>query len=129
MHDNFENALKTRLNWSKNVQDERDAPWQIVLAGMNPVFCVLISLGLWLKFNLQTNPAALALPYVFAFSDNITMPSRGQKSKETVQNIFGQKVFKREEFQESGLLGSHSICKFASTHVRECGISKDNRDI
>ena len=26
VHDNFENALKTPLNWSKNVQDERDAP-------------------------------------------------------------------------------------------------------
>jgi hypothetical protein len=38
VHDNFENALKTRLNWSKNVQDERDAPWQVVLASMNPVF-------------------------------------------------------------------------------------------
>jgi hypothetical protein len=25
-HDNFENALKTQRNWSKNVQDERDAP-------------------------------------------------------------------------------------------------------
>ena len=25
-HDKFENALKTRLNWSKNAQDERDAP-------------------------------------------------------------------------------------------------------
>jgi hypothetical protein len=26
VHDNFENALKTQLNWSKNIQDERDAP-------------------------------------------------------------------------------------------------------
>jgi hypothetical protein len=65
---------------------------------------------------------------VFAFSEDITIPSGGQKSKETAQNIFGQKVFKREEFQEAGLLGSHSIRKFASTHVRGCGISKDDRD-
>ena len=27
MHDNFPNVLKARLTWSKNVQEERDAPW------------------------------------------------------------------------------------------------------
>ena len=43
VHDHFENALKTRMNWSKNVQDERDASWQIVLGCMNPIFCVIIS--------------------------------------------------------------------------------------
>jgi hypothetical protein len=42
-HNNFELALKTRLSCSKNVQDECDAPWQIVMGSMNPVFCVLIS--------------------------------------------------------------------------------------
>jgi len=128
VHDNFENALKTRLNWSKNVQDERDAPWQIVMGSMNPVFCVLISLGLWLELNLRLNPSAIASPYVFAFSDDVTVPSGGQKAKEMAQNIFGQKVFKRDEFQAAGLLGSHSIRKFAATHVRRCGISKDDKD-
>ena len=67
-HDTFENALKTRLNLSKNVQDERNAPWQIVLGSMDPVFCVLISLGVWLELNLRHNPAAVASPYVFAFT-------------------------------------------------------------
>ena len=33
-----------------------------------------------------------------------------------------------EEFRSGGLLGSHSIRKFASTHVRRCGISKDDKD-
>ena len=92
VHNHFENALKTRLNWSKNVQDERDAPWQIVLGSMNPIFCVLISLGLWLESNLRANATAIASPYVFAFSDDITVPGGGLKTKETAQNIFGQKV-------------------------------------
>ena len=129
VHDSFANALKTRLNWSKNVRDERDAPWQVILGCMNPVFCVFISLGLWLETNLQLNPSAIASPYVFAFSDDITMPGGGQKAKDIAQSIFGQNVFKREEFQLSGLLGSHSIRKFAATHVRKCGISKDDKDI
>ena len=53
VHDAFPNALKTRLNWSKNVDDERDAPWQIVLGSLNPVYCVLCSLALWLELNLK----------------------------------------------------------------------------
>ena len=96
VHDNFENTLKTRLNWSKNVQDECDAPWQIVLASMDPVFCVYISLGLWLESNLRSNASAMALPYVFAFSDDITIPGGGKKAKDTAQNIFGQKILNWE---------------------------------
>jgi hypothetical protein len=39
VHNSFKLALKTRLNWwSKNVQDECDAPWQVILLGsMNAV--------------------------------------------------------------------------------------------
>jgi hypothetical protein len=58
VHDTFSNALKTRLNWSKNVDDEQDAPWQIVLGSLNPVYCVLCSLALWLagnEFEVKSN--------------------------------------------------------------------------
>jgi len=65
VHDNFPNALKTHLNWSKNVQDERNAPWQVVLGSMNAAFCVFVSLGLWLEVNLKSNPSAIVSPYVF----------------------------------------------------------------
>jgi hypothetical protein len=112
-HDKFENALKTRLNWSKNVQDKCDAPWQIVLGSMDPVFCVLICLGVWHELNLHNNLAAAASPYVFAFTEDITIPSGRQKAKGMAQTIFGQRIFRRQEFQALGLLGSHSIRKFA----------------
>ena len=46
-----------------------------------------------------------------------------------MQSIFGQNIGKRQEFQPAGLLGSHSIRKFAAAHVRKCGISKDDKDI
>jgi hypothetical protein len=70
----------------------------------------------------------MALPYVFSFCDDIMIPSGDKKAKDITQSIFGQKVFCLDEFQGGGLLGSHSIRKFASTHARRCGISKDNRD-
>jgi hypothetical protein len=133
VHDSFCNALKTRLNWSKNVSEERDAPWQIVLGSMDTAFCVYASLSLWMEVNLRTNPNALLSPYLFSFCDDNSIPSGGQKSKETAHNMFN-KIFKMEEFTGSGaaadnMLGSHSIRKFAATHARRSGCSKDDKDI
>ena len=34
VHDSFPNCLKAKLNWSKNVGDERDALWQMVMGSM-----------------------------------------------------------------------------------------------
>jgi hypothetical protein len=59
VHDSLDNALKPRLNWSKNVWDECDAPWQVILGCINPVLCVVISLGMWLESNLKSNLSAI----------------------------------------------------------------------
>jgi hypothetical protein len=77
-------------------------------------------------------------PYLFCFCDDASIPAGGQKSKDIAQNIFGQKIFKMEEFASheiidgnvaSSLLGSHSIRKYAATHCRRCGCNKDEKDI
>ena len=137
VHDTFSNALKTRLNWSKNVDDERDAPWQIVLGSLNPVYCVLCSLALWLEMNLKLNPTAMNSPYVFCISDDVRDPDGGLKTKAMIQSAFTP-LFRREEFKgedddngaaELSLLGSHSIRKYAATFARRCGVTKDEKDI
>ena len=125
VHDNFPHALKTRLNWSKNVQDKRDAPWQIVLGALNPVYCVLCSLGLWLEINIKMHPPAMDSPYVFCFTDDNRIPEGGQKAKARIQKIL-TKMFKLEEFKtddgeaKSLLLGSHSIRKYAEVCSNVC---------
>ncbi len=135
VHDSFCNALKTRMNWSKNVTEERDAPWQIILGSMDTAFCVLASLSLWMELNLRCNPNALLSPYVFGFCDDNSIPAGGKKSKETAHNMFS-KIFKMEAFtgiEGGGVaaegLGSHSIRKFAATHARRSGCTKDDKDI
>jgi hypothetical protein len=46
VHNNFPNCLnKTRLNWSKNVNEKTDAPWQIGLGSITS-FCMLCPLAL-----------------------------------------------------------------------------------
>jgi hypothetical protein len=91
-------------------------------------FCVIISMALWLEIHLEVYPAAAITPFVFSFSDNVEIPSGGKKSKETVQGIFGQDMFKRPEFiDDEGPLGTHSIRKYASTHTRKNGCTKDEK--
>jgi hypothetical protein len=134
VHDRFAHCLKTKLNWSKNVMDERDAPWQIVLGSIDPIYCVLCSLGLWLELNIDMYPAATNSPYLFCFCDDVRIPEGGQKAKYKIQRILTG-MFKLNEFvrdDEYGLLsglGSHSIRKFAATFARNCGVTKDEKDI
>jgi hypothetical protein len=80
-HDNFDFVLKTKLAWSKNVNEERDAPWQHVMASMDPVYCVHLSLALWLELYAESNPTAPLTPYVFAFSDDTRVPEGGEENK------------------------------------------------
>ena len=70
IHPNFKFALKTRLNWAKNCNEERDAPWQIVLGSLDSSFCVLISLALWLVTFFHFLPHAKLSPYFFGFSSD-----------------------------------------------------------
>ena len=58
------------------------------------MFCVFI-MDLWLESNLKSSASALASPYLFSFSDDVTMAG----SKDIAQTIFGQKLFKFDEFQ------------------------------
>jgi hypothetical protein len=86
VHNEFSNCLKTKLNWSKNVQEERDAPRQMMMGRKDWDYCVLISIGLWLKLNLMTNGSVMMSPYLFSFSGDITIRLGGQKSKDIAQN-------------------------------------------
>jgi hypothetical protein len=133
VHDSFPNCLKTKLNWSKNVGDERTAPCQMVMGSMDTMYFVLVSMAIWMEMNMRAIASAGNSPYVFLFSDDVAVPSGGLKAKSIAQTIFGRKVFKMEQFRnaaDSGsLLGSHSIRKYAAMHAMKCGCNKDEKEI
>ena len=93
-HNHFDFVLKTKLNWSKNVLEERDAPWQAVVASIDSQFCVHILLTLWLEVYMEVSPTTQLTPYLFAFSDHTEIPSGGNKAKAIVQNVYQTEVFK-----------------------------------
>ena len=107
--------MRTKLEWSNNVLEERDAPWQFVLASMDSKFDVHLSLALWLEDFFGSYPPGEDTPYLFSFGDDERIPEGGEKNKNLVQRIFRAEIFNRPEFAETGPLGSHSIRKHAST--------------
>ena len=122
-------ALKTKLNWSKNVREERDCPWQFVFGSWDPLFCVLISMGLWLEMMIGL-PYGQATPYVFALNADIRVPQGGDKSKVLIQKRMRENIFSGERFQGAAgtETGTHSVRKLAASDCRRKGCSKDERD-
>ena len=48
-------CLSVRMAWSKNVMGERDAPRQVLMGAMEPKYCVLLNLALWLETCGEVN--------------------------------------------------------------------------
>jgi len=127
-HDTFpEFAAKCQLSWAKNVNEEGDAPWQIMLGSRDPLFCVFIGLAIWLEFYLGQSQGLSS--YVFDFSGDYRVPQGGDKTNDFVQTRLRQ-TYDSGEFvaEKDGPLGSHSIRKYSSTRSRRNGASKDERD-
>ena len=124
---------KARLAWSKNVLEERDAPWQHLFGCMDPIFCVILNLGLWLEVFHGSIPNGRVRPMVFGFSDKDDAEKAGNHGKGIVSNLlrpfFNAIGVEVEDFEEgSNQVGSHSIWKFASTWARSNGINKEDKD-
>ena len=80
--------LCCRLNLSKNVNEEWDAPNQILIGVMDPFYCVLLALAIWLEISLgATRQGGLSL-YVFGFNDDLRVPKGGEKASKFMQKIF-----------------------------------------
>ena len=129
----FSFYLQVRLNWSKNVREERDSPWQLLLPSMNPQYCAYLHLAIWLEVFIEFYPHATLTPFLFGFSTDIRDPQGGKLSKDIICSILGGRIFKEVNEQVAngighGPLGTHSIRKMASTHCRKAGATKDEKD-
>jgi len=110
-------CLQSKMCWSKNVLDERDAPNQILLGAADPNFCVLLALAIHLEHQLGNGGIDLAADKRFLFG-----------IKKGVAAKFFNDTVGMEDFVmlARGQLGTHSIRKFPSTHARRNGCSRDD---
>lgn len=109
-----------RLIWCKNVREERDAPNQLILPAMNPLYDAHSNLGLWLEYEYELHGNEMN-EYVFGYQ-GLHDPIR---IKEQMQRLFSRTVNGRDFITEqTGKLGTHSIRKCASTYGRSNGCTK-----
>ena len=66
---------------------------------------------------------------VFVFGRRWIAFSGGLKAKEIAPTICGQRLLKLEELAQIGMLGSRILRKFAATHARHGGVSKDEKGL
>ncbi len=103
-------TLNIKLNWSKNIWEERDCPTQILFGAMDPLVCPLLNLAAWLEGGGDYG--------LLLFGDH--------RSNRSVSSVLDT-IFSNKHFQQTrrGLLGTHSIRKGAASYVARFGICKD----
>ncbi len=140
-------GVTMRLCWSKNVQEERDSPTQLLVGAMDHRYCVLTALALWLEhhFTLNENENDFLFAIFHATPEKFEIDMEGEDNPEKeralqeeacVDYIKGKaydyltSYFKDSEFVpvDDGKKGVHSIRKLALDIIRGAGLSKDDGD-
>jgi len=113
-------ALQTSVAWSKNVNEERDCPPQIILGANDPDFCSLIALAGYLESRFDANWGNAR--FLFGERNDDSEPSRTNSNYSNALKAQWRKdAFKEVASQVRGGIGTHSIRKFAATWASEHG--------
>ena len=102
-------TLTIKMCWSKNIQEERESPVQMLFGSMDPLICPLLNLAAFLEFGDGSNSTKL-------------FGSRSNRSvANSLENIFSNPLFKPAR---PGPLGTHSIRKGSATYASRFGLPK-----
>jgi hypothetical protein len=124
VHPEFPFALQAQFHWSKNIMDERQTPNQIVLGSMDPNFCVLLALAIFLE-TWYKHDYGLSNQFLFGSGTDDSADNNKRAASRFLQN----KIWKvSPEFKETkaGIIGTHSVRKFTSTYARCKGCQRDD---
>ena len=121
-------ALQTKVAWSKNVNEERDCPDQIILGANDHDFCSLIALAGYLECRFSDIWAAPR--FLFGEREDDDEPLRMNANYMNIlKKIWNKTAFKEVSAEVRGSIGTHSIRKFASTWCAEHGMSPTEVEI
>ncbi|CAB9520169.1 unknown protein [Seminavis robusta] len=124
-HPDFPFALSCKVHWSKNISEEQTMPRPNILGSMDTDFCYMEA-----SFNYGYGAAGREDAFLFTpESDPKLAPNTATQPTAT----FSRLSFCRLHFwlwrSHCGVLGSHSIRKFAATLARGMGATADEVDI
>ena len=112
--------LFANIRWSKNVYEERDSLTQCLFASTDSRLCCNIALAAHVEYFFQCHTS---------ITNNTKLFGYGKKSDDSWAQTVLRKVIKSEAFilksHSSGLIGTHSVRKGASTYIAKKGISRE----
>ena len=119
-------SLTSRLCWSKNVNEERDAPDQILLGCAHPFYCVLIGLASWLEYHLGTGEDT-ETEFLFGIDGLDDADAIKRRASILMKAVLDDESFDLV-IETDTLKGTHSLRKLAGTRAKKCGCFKDEID-
>ncbi|CAB9505505.1 unknown protein [Seminavis robusta] len=126
-HPDFPFALSCKVHWSKNISEERQCPDQIILGSMDTDFCAMLGLANYMEASFNYGYGAAGREDAFLFTPESDPKLAPKHCNAAYRNIL-KAVFLSAPFC-AGVLGSHSIRKFAATLARGMGATADEVDI
>jgi Transcriptional activator of glycolytic enzymes len=121
-------ALQTKVAWSKNVNEERECPEQIILGANDPDFCSLIGLACYLESRFTENWGSAR--FLFGDRNDDDEPLRMNHNYGNIlKKQWSSREFKDLVAEVRGSIGTHSIRKFASTWASEHGCTYNEVEI
>ena len=129
VHPKFDFALETKMMWSKNVLEERDCPSQIMLGAANPVFCIILSLAIYLEERFSRFGIQSRFLYTEDVDDAAAKRAVISYSKTVRDKVFLNPVFQALASNRGGSLGMHSFRKLPATWATLLGATQNEVDI
>ena len=120
-------AALSQLCWSKNVQEERDAPDQIILGAMDAKYCVLLGLACWLEYFIATGNEGIS-EYLFAIEGTDDPAVINRRASNCLKYVLGDDDLVEMILETGGKRGTHSTRKFATSRARRNGCYRDETD-
>ena len=117
-------TILAKLCWSKNVNEERDAPNQFLFGAMPPSYCVLLGLSTWLEYWISLGHGR-DTPFAFGIKGINNPENIKNRASSLLKSILDDKDM---DIIMEGKRGSHSIRKFATTRARRNDCSIDEID-
>ena len=113
----YDFILQSKMGWSKNVTEERDAPDQVLLGAMDLHYCVILGLAIHLEHGVLNGHLDDRgdRRLLFGVSKNL--------ASDKLSDIVTAEDFPRVNGKP---LGTHSIRKLPATYARRNGCSKDD---
>ena len=113
----FPFALCVRMQWSKNISEEREAPQQIMLGSMDPRVCVLLNLAAYVEF-LHIVRLQEQSPFLFG---------KASIAQQTIRKVLQVTTSQAEKIFDDimGLIGTHSFRKGPATYASRCGLARE----